>query len=247
MRSKQEFEQALALLRDGRTATEVGRALEIPRSTVRDWSNRRTRQPNPDECSAHDYLALDAHAYAYLLGMYLGDGCVSRHPRGVWKLRVTLDAAYPGIVAECAAAMRAVTPRGRANVIGKRGERCVEVYSYWKHWPCYLPQHGVGPKHARPIVLLDWQTKIVTTDIRACLRGLIHSDGTRIIATERKGRYVRRALRHAFSNRSEDILELFRSACEMIGVHCTRASKKQIAIYSKASVARPDEFIGPKT
>ena len=79
------------------------------------------------------------------------------------------------------------------------------------------------------------------------LRGLIHSDGTRIIATERKGVYVRRAPRYGFSNRSEDILELFRTACETAGVHCTRASVKQISVYSKAAVARLDEFVGPKS
>jgi hypothetical protein len=248
MRSRREFEQALNLFRQGRTATEVARVMGVPRSTVRDWGYGRTRQPRtrPDVCATHDFYALDGHAYAYLLGMYLGDGCISRHARGVWKLRVTLDAAYPGIAEECAHAMRGVTPRGRAHVLGRHGERCVEVYSYWKHWPCYLPQHGDGPKHARPIALTEWQNEIVTADVERFLRGLIHSDGTRIIATERKGRYVRRAPRYAFSNRSEDILGLFRDACELAGVHCTRASRKQIAIYSKASVSRLDEFIGPK-
>ena len=78
------------------------------------------------------------------------------------------------------------------------------------------------------------------------IRGLIHSDGTRVIATERKGTYVRRAPRYAFRNSSEDILELFRWACEFVGVHCTRPSDTQIAIYSKAAVARLDEFVGPK-
>ena len=57
---------------------------------------------------------------------------------------------------------------------------------------------------------------------------------------------MRRAPRYAFSNRSEDILGLFRDSCEIAGVHCTRASAKQIAIYSKVAVARLDEFVGPK-
>ena len=124
--------------------------------------------------------------------------------------------------------------------------RCVDVSSYWKHWPCYFPQHGPGPKHTRPIVLADWQHRIVTANVEPFIRGLIHSDGTRIIATEQKGRYIRRAPRYGFSNRSEDILEIFRTACEIAGVHCTRASHKQIAIYSKAAVARLDGFVGPK-
>jgi hypothetical protein len=78
---------------------------------------------------------LDGSTYAYLLGIYLGDGCISAHRRGVWRLRVTLDTAYPAIVAECASAMRLVAPGRRVNVLAKRG-RCVEVSSYWKHWSC---------------------------------------------------------------------------------------------------------------
>jgi len=120
------------------------------------------------------------------------------------------------------------------------------VSKYWKHWTCLIPQHGPGRKHERRIVLADWQRKIVSRRVEPFLRGLIHSDGTRIIATERKGTYVRRAPRYAFSNRSEDILELFRDACEAAGVHCTRSSVKQISVYSKAAVARLDEFVGPK-
>jgi hypothetical protein len=130
--------------------------------------------------------------------MYLGDGCISRHPPGVWRLRITLDAAYPAIVVECAHAISTAFPGRRANVLKKGNERCVEISSYWKHWPCYFPQHGPGPKHTRPIVLAYWQRRIVATYIERFLRGLIHSDGTRIIATERKGRYVRRAPRNAF-------------------------------------------------
>lgn len=204
------------------------------------------RQPRRSDGPNHDFSLLDGVAYAYLLGMYLGDGCISGHPRGVWRLRVTLDAVYPAIVAECATAMSCVAPRKRAHVLKRSGARCVEVSSYWKHWPCYLPQHGPGRKHTRPIVLTDWQRRVVAAHVEPFLRGLIHSDGTRIIATERKGNYVRRAPRYAFSNRSEDILGIFRSACEIAGVHCTRASRKQIAVYSKSAVARLDEFVGPK-
>jgi hypothetical protein len=95
-------------------------------------------------------------------------------------------------------------------------------------------------------VLKEWQRSIAMTDPRPLLRGLIHSDGCRFIATERKGAYVRRAPRYAFTNRSEDILQLFGTACDAVGVHFTRASPTQIAVYSKDSVAILDRFIGPK-
>jgi hypothetical protein len=78
------------------------------------------------------------------------------------------------------------------------------------------------------------------------IRGLIHSDGTRIVATERKGSYVRRAPRYAFSNRSSDIHRLFCESCEALGIYWTHPTEHQIAIYRKASVDRLDEFVGPK-
>lgn len=171
---------------------------------------------------------------------------LSASTRGL-EARITLDALYPGIVSECAAAIEAVAPGRRASVYKRIGSRCVEVSNYWKHWPCLFPQHGPGRKHGRPIELADWQQRIVSVHARPFLRGLIHSDGTRIIATERKGSYVRRAPRYVFSNRSEDILGLFRAACDVLGVHCTRSSQKQVSIYSKAAVARLDEFVGPKS
>ncbi len=203
------------------------------------------RQPREPDCTGHDFSALDGSAYAYLLAVYLGDGFICPRPRGVWQLRITLDSAYPGIVAECVAAVESVAP-GKAYVLRRRDERAVEVSKYWKHWTCLIPQHGPGRKHTRSIVLTDWQWRIVTAHVGLFLRGLIHSDGTRIVATERKRHYVRRAPRYGFSNRSEDILAIFPSSCEMAGIHCTRASEKQIAVYSKAAVARLDEFVGPK-
>jgi hypothetical protein len=70
------------------------------------------------------------------------------------------------------------------------------------------PQHGSGPDMRR-IVLLDWQSQLVASHVEPFIRGLIHSDGTRIVATERKGNHVRQAARYAFRNRSEDILRIF--------------------------------------
>jgi hypothetical protein len=42
----------------------------------------------------------------YLLGLYLGDGSIATHPRS-YKLRLSLDSAYPGIIHEAAEAMQA--------------------------------------------------------------------------------------------------------------------------------------------
>jgi hypothetical protein len=248
--------EALTLLDGGLNDCEVARRIQVPRSTVRGWCVERdaaqvrignvAKSPR-DNCGVeHEFSVLPGRAYAYLLGMYLGDGCISAAPRGVWKLRITLDSKYPRIVAECQAAMKEVLPANKPGVCRSAQGRWTEVYAYSKHWPCLIPQHGPGRKHMRQIHLRPWQKNIVARNRRSFLRGLIHSDGTRIIATERKGDYVRRAPRYAFSNLSADIRSLFCESCDALGIPWTQPSERQIAIYRLNAVAELDTFVGPK-
>lgn len=217
----------------------------IPRTTIRDWRSGKSRIiKGGTSCEGHDFEHLNGAVYTYLLGMYLGDGCISKAGR-TWVLRITLDSRYVEIIGECQDAVEAVVGR-RAAVYTRPDSNCVEVRSYWNHWPCFFPQHGAGRKHERPISLAPWQERFAEAYPKALVCGLLHSDGTRIVATERKGNYVRRAARYGFSNRSEDIHGIFTAALERIGVHYTRASRKQVAIYSKAAVAELDKFVGPK-
>lgn len=173
--------------------------------------------------------------------MYLGDGCLSEHPRRVYRLRIKLDAAYPRIVEECATAMRAVLPN-RVHIQGHPVHRWKEVGAYSVHWPYLFPQHGPGPKHCRVIELVRWQQQIVEEYPREFLRGLIQSDGTRSLNRVNGKGYVR----YMFSNRSRDIQRMFCDACDRIGVHWTQSYKWSISVARAPDVARLDEFIGPK-
>ena len=117
MRSEGEIKGALSLLTNGETPTDVARMMGIPRSTVRDWSYGRIPKCRA-QCSLcrEDFSEFDESAFAYLLGIYLGDGCISSRARKVWRLRITLDAAYPGIVTECCSAIKAILPDRSAGV-----------------------------------------------------------------------------------------------------------------------------------
>lgn len=231
--------QALSLSRDGWPATEIAALLGVPRRTVADWVGGRL--PRRPERVAPPVAAELPISYAYLLGLYLGDGCLSAHPRGVFKLRVALDMRYPGIAAECARAMAEVMPASR---VGRRTtqDNCFELYSYSRRWPLLFPQHGPGKKHHRTIVLKDWQQEIVMGAPHVLLRGLIHSDGCRFMNTGRNGW---RSPRYAFSNRSADIRSIFCDACDRMGIRWTVAPHT-VYVSRKADVARLDEVIGPK-
>ena len=119
----------------------------------------------------------------------------------------------------------------------------IELGSYSKSWPCLFPQHRPGKKHTRRIALVDWQWALIDRHPEKLLRGLIHSDGCRFINTGRGGW---RCPRYAFNNRSADILAIFCSACERMGIHYTRAPRT-VYVSRKADVARLDGHIGPKS
>jgi hypothetical protein len=172
--------------------------------------------------------------------MYLGDGCISEHPRA-FRLRITLDVKYPGIVEECAAALRAVRPKQRAW-IGRYRRGCLEVSMYFSHWPCFFPQHGPGRKHHRRIELVPWQTEIVSEYRRELVRGLIHSDGCRVIANDRGVE----SIRYHFSNLSDGIQRIHTNSLDSLRIPWTQPSSRDIAVYRKRATALLDEFVGPK-
>ena len=223
---------------------QIGRVLAIPRGTVRDWRRAEVRHSVkrfPSNCPRCDGRDLDDEAYAYLLGLYLGDGYLSACPRGVFKLRIALDQSYPHIIGSCKRAMATVRQKaGGVGVVSLTG--CVEVYSYWKHWPCLFPQHAAGPKHKREIRLEHWQLEKTSAFPRALLRGLINSDGCRDLNPVHGKCYPR----YQFANFSQDIRRIFCETCDLLSIHWTHPYWKTIAVSRRRDVEHMDEFIGPK-
>jgi hypothetical protein len=241
---------ALALVAAGLPHREVSDRTGIPVATIRNWlypgPPGKTKAPCCDTCggSPHDFAILPAIEYAYLLGVYLGDGCVSRTPNHC-SLRVFLDHKYPGIVAEVRRAIAAV--RGRLPWVGTREETCDVVVSYWREWPCWFPQHGPGKKHHRRIALEPWQQEIVEREPGRFLRGLIHSDGWRGLNRVTVKGHSYAYPRYQFSNRSDDIRRLFTDACDQLGIAWRPWTRFHISVARADAVARLDEFVGPKT
>jgi hypothetical protein len=253
MHSDEEFRFAKRMIAWGLNDCQVSRLAGIPRTTIKDWRTERVRNsigPSKSMCPLCDGDRVDDQRYAYLLGLYLGDGCISACPRGVYRLRISLDDHYPGIIDECRRAIATVVVGHNRTVGSVRRPGCTEVVSCWKHWPCLFPQHGRGPKHLRPIRLRDWQQEIVDGYPHLLLRGLVHSDGYRGLNKVNRrwgtgcGSYA--YPRYQFSNNSEDIRRIFCDACERYGVSWRQMNWKTIAVSKKTDVARFDEIIGPK-
>jgi hypothetical protein len=109
-----------------------------------------------------------------------------------------------------------------------------------------LPAPWAWEKHERPIALTSWQRTLVSRNPEGFLRGLIHSDGCRFINPIRHGQKVYRYPRYNFSNASADIRKLFSDACDLLGIEWRVMNARNISVARRASVARLDEFVGPK-
>ena len=93
----------LALVDAGESYSEIARVSGVSRATIRDWAAGRTpSRPSLSACSVCGGLidCIPPGPYAYLLGLYLGDGYVAKHRRGVYKLRITCCNAYPGLMSD---------------------------------------------------------------------------------------------------------------------------------------------------
>jgi hypothetical protein len=253
-RTLDDVRAVFELKADGWSDREISRSTGIPVNTIRTWRNGRVpdyaRPSIPakvdpaDDLARFDRFAVAQKPYAYLLGMYLGDGCIT--PNGSsWSLRITLDEIYPGIIDECCCAIEAI--RGRRPVPTHRREACVEVQSTWRPWIILFPQHGPGRKHLRDIRLEAWQQQIVAAQPGLFLRGLIHTDGWRgLNRVHAKGKDYAYP-RYQFSNRSDDIRKLFTDTCELLGVQWRQWTRYHVSVAQRESVAFLDTFVGPKT
>jgi hypothetical protein len=148
-----------------------------------------------------------------LLGLYLGDGSISDHPRTA-RLRIHLDARYPGIIRDTKALLERSFPKNPVGLVNAEGGTMVYLSLYSSHLECLFPQHGEGKKHERRISLEPWQMRLVEQSPWELLRGFIRSDGC--IFVNRTGPYA--YLTYDFCNKSRDIVDLFTMACRAVGV-----------------------------
>lgn len=257
-RSAHEFELVRFYIEWGLNNCEIERLTGISRTTVRAWraraalgqTNATFQAGGHEACPVCSRVAINEPAYAYLLGIYLGDGHVARCPKGVFRLTVVQDQKHVGLISECEAAISSLIVGHELHAGFQQAPGCIHITSYWKHWPCVFPQHGPGFKHQRRIQLLEWQRRIVRSHAGLLVRGLIHSDGCRSMNRVKRpvaGRLKEYAYpRYEFCNESSDIRAIFCRACETLGIEWRRMNRKTISIARRHEVEKMDVLVGPK-
>ena len=254
MYSPEVRRHAVALMEQGISLRSISMSTGISRATLHDWREHPV-SVNPrafcPRCAPNPVLPEPQADYAYLLGLYLGDGCISlagARDKRVWKLRIACADAWPGLIQECARAMIAVRPYNK--VFTQQHPGCTEVVSTSRHWPCLFPQHGPGRKHLRRIELESWQRPLwrhmpgtlpVAYSIRTAIA--VSTGYEHVSLTETTGMSIR-AICSATSPRT---------FCGCAGRRWTGSGwcgashgGTVISVARREAVARLDEFVGPK-
>lgn len=235
-------QRAIELAGTGLSDTDVGRRLGLPRGTVEYMraTSERPRWRCPRCWLGGRRIELNPADYAELLGLYLGDGCISAAGRTA-RLRLALDARYRQILTDAEAILKRGFPTSSVARVSADGGATVFLSVYSSHLACLFPQHRPGKKHERRILLEAWQRRLVAQEPWAFLRGCIRSDGCSFV--NRTGPYE--YLTYEFRNRSEDILRLFLDTCERLGLEY-RIHSERVRINRRSSVAAFVEHVGVK-
>jgi hypothetical protein len=247
------YVRAKRLLAAGASPSAVAVELGLSRETVRLWATRGSPGHEAAIELARGWSPPDRLSYCYVLGLYLGDGHIAVHRGGrSGALRLSLDAIYPGIVAEAKTALETTFVGGHVSQYTHGSPNCVLLQISHPAVLKALPHHGPGKKHARRIELASWQAEITRAHPEAFIRGLIHSDGCRTVNRFKtklpSGRVAEYEYpRYFFSNLSADIRQIFIEHCELLGIRCTTGHHRNVSVSHRKSVALLEEIVGPKS
>lgn len=223
-KSTHEVNQILELYKSGHSQNKIFKTLGIDRGTIRQIIN------DPDgylqkATVEFDLLSIDKKSYAFILGVYLGDGCISKtHKADIYRLRIALDLKYQKLNEEVILELQKIFPNNKVslNRTGETNGCIVSVYS--SSLLKLFPQHDTGRKHERPIILEEWQKEIIDDFKIDFLKGLMYTDGCFYYS----GKYEM----CNFTNKSKDIINLCSDTMNKLNInHKIRTKNPDLESY----------------
>ena len=156
---------------------------------------------------------------AYLIGVYLGDGCLYQFPR-TELLDIACDAQYTNLIARYQRLVEQVFGKS-PSLIASRTANCVHIRLYGKGISAVLG-FETGPKRGHDLHIPDW-IRTDSTLSRWCLRGLFETDG---YLHQRRGRDKSVVL--GFSNTNQALLDDVKQLLCNLGYNCFRRNQTSI-------------------
>jgi hypothetical protein len=202
----------------------------------------------------HTQWSIDQkQAYSYILGFYLGDGCLYNTKGRSYTMMIANQADFYEMNLEISRSLSVLFPNKKVTFYKKPTSNCFDIKLTALNLHEIFP-HGKGTKHSRKISLTNWQKKIIEEFPQKCIKGLLQSDGTRYAADFK--RYPHRIV-YQFSNCSLDIHHILHELVKMEEIEYTfrqlKSKKSSIhadafvtSFYKRSAVNILDTFIGPK-
>lgn len=220
MRTEKEYQKVINFKDVGLNNCEISKILNIPRTTINDWIKNKPNFNKFQKTNFNPKKYIEDNnlneTYSYILGLYLGDGYINKMKR-TYKLRIVNDVKYSKLNMFIKLQLEKLFP---SNVVGFVNRNTyLEIYVHSNKLEKLFPQHEVGRKHQRKIILTNWQTEIISN--KYLLIGLFHSDGCYYINKVNGYEYES----YSFSNKSLDIHKIFQTCCNNLGLSYTKTNK----------------------
>lgn len=204
--------------------SEIARKTSIPRSTIKGWLNKKTKEyikqlKTETILDIKEYLDNEQlkSAYSYIFGVYLCDGYVYKiQKHNSFRLRLYNDVKYPENTKEWAEKLSVILPNNKITIKLDKNTKSAVVNCYSNKLAILFPQNGKGKKHERKLYLEDWQKEIIDEYPEMFIRGCFQSDGCIYDHKWKKGNKLYR--KYVFVNKSEDIIDFFLYALNLIGI-----------------------------
>lgn len=256
-KSVAEYNSAMDSYSSGMSIKDISEKMKINRSTISNWvcgatgvsytSKVKHYSKLPNEYDPVKFMQslnpsiTNEHrnnVYSYILGLYLGDGCINKFAR-TKRLNVSCDEKYPELNNHISNMFEYLFG-SPVKIIHKKNSKCIDICYSNCNLGLLFPQDGKGKKHDRCIYLTEWQRGII--NFKFLLVGLFHSDGC-FYKRPNWNKYY-----YSFVNKSPDIINIFSECLTHFNIHHGIVDRKgcifNINVYRDSDKLK--ELIGTK-
>lgn len=228
--SKQNYEIVKNILTDfenGDTINTISIRYNLYRGTIRNWIKKyrsvtqlaEVKDSKSLKCGFDSHQTYQTPEYAYIFGVYLGDGYIIRNKR-TYKLMFSILENHTEVQKKISSQLKILFPFNKINILKRKNSKCCDIIVYSNNIPLLFPQYGSGHKHERKIETTELQRFNIITYPKEFLSGLLDSDGTS---------YIQSNLRfYMFKNKSVNIVKIFCDTCDLLDIKYTVVKFKSI-------------------